>query len=99
MEIKIKPQTFKCQGWWREKIKGVVLVAKEEDIEPLFKLLCEQDEYWEGHKELIKVAPSEINGVRDLSEMCDYVGKTDIYDIPKLKEQIDFLLYQEQDEW
>ena len=81
-------------------MRGVVLVAKEEDIETLFNLLCEQDEYWENHKDLIKVAPTEINGAGDLTALCEYVGKTDIYDIPKLKNKVDFLLYQEQDiEW
>lgn len=94
MEIRIKPQTFKGVNDWQPKIEGVILVAKEEDIEPLFKLLCEQDEYWESYKKLIKVAPTEINSPSDLISMCSYVGKTDIYDVPKLKQQIDFLIYQ-----
>lgn len=100
MEIKFRPQTFKGNNYWESKIEGVILVAKEEDIEPLFKLLCEQDEYWEYYKKLIKVAPAEIDSASDLAGMCDYVGKTNIDDVPKLKHQIDFVIYQySQHDW
>ncbi|MEO7048746.1 MAG: hypothetical protein ABI091_25820 [Ferruginibacter sp.] len=97
MEIKIRPQVFVGQDWWREKEKGVVLVKKRSDISRLHKLLIEQDDYWESHKDLIQVAPKEIDSVKEISKMCGYVGKTDIYEVLKLKQKIDFILYQEDD--
>ena len=95
MEIRIKPQVFTGHTSWESKQNGVILVEKQEDIDPLWKLLCAQDDYWEDYKELIKVAPEEINSVGDLSKMCKYVGKTDIYFPSLLQEQIPFLMYQE----
>lgn len=95
MEIKIKPKIFTGDTYWRSKVYGVVLVEKEEDIEPLFQLLCEQDSYWEYYKKLIKVAPKEIDSIGDLSELCDYCGKTDIYELESLQEKIPFIIYQE----
>lgn len=95
MKIIIKPREFKCKGHWQSKMKGVVLVEKEEHIEPLWKLLCEQDDYWENYKEIIKVAPKEINGEEEISAMCQYCGKTDIYDIAEIKKKVPFILYQE----
>jgi len=95
MEIRIKPQVFTGHTSWESKQNGVILVEKQEDIDPLWKLLCYQDDYWEDYKELIKVAPKEINSERDLSRMCEYVGKTDIYNLSELQDQIPFLIYQE----
>lgn len=95
MEILISPKIFKGYDSWYTKQNGVILVEKEEDIEPLFKLLCEQDDYWENYKNLIKVAPKEIDSVADISRMCEYVGKTDIYDVEKIRKQIPFIIYQE----
>jgi len=91
MEFKI---FFKGQDYWDSKVDGVILVQKEEDIEPLFKLLCEQDEYWKYYKGLIQVAPKEIEKIEDLEDLCSYVGKTDIYDVATLKEKIPFIIYQ-----
>lgn len=97
-EITIKSKIYECPNMWNEKRRGVILVEKEEDIEKLWKLLCEQDDYWEEYKELIQVAPKEINSNSDFVKMCQYVGKTDIYDVKKIKEQVMFYIYQE-DEW
>lgn len=96
MEIIIKQRTLKRYDAWEHKCQGVVLVEKEEDIEPLFKHLVAHDDYWESYKDLIKVAPKEIDSEGDIKRMCDYVGKTDI-DFPELiREQsgIDFILFQ-----
>lgn len=95
MQILIKPKLFEGQSNWSTKQNGVVLVEKEEDIEPLFKLLCEQDDYWESYKNLIKVAPKQIDSIDEISRMCEYVGKTDIYDVESLKKKIPFIIYQE----
>ena len=78
MEIKIKPQVFTGDSSWESKRYGVVLVEKESDIEPFWKLLCEQDDYWESYKSLIKVAPDVIDDVYDIERMCSWCGKTDI---------------------
>lgn len=94
MEILIRPRKFTGDSSWHPKHHGVVLVEKEEDIEPLWKLLCEQDDYWEHYKELIQVAPKEIDSVSDLNDMCKYVGKTDIYEPEKIRAQIPFIMYQ-----
>jgi len=98
-EILIKPKKFECYGSWDSKREGVVLVEKEEDIEPMWELLCEQDDYWESYKYLIKVAPKEIDNVEDFCKICGYCGKTDIYDVDELRSRanekgFDFKLFQ-----
>lgn len=94
MEIQIKPRTFTGADQWYSKCYGVILVKDEKDIDPLWKLLCEQDSYWEAYKNLIKVAPSEIESEKDLERMCEYCGKTDIYKFDEIKQQIDFAVFQ-----
>lgn len=96
MEIKIT-RVFKGYNSWDSKVEGVILVEKEEDVGPLFQLLCEQDDYWEDYRELIQVAPKEIEKLEDLQKLCSYVGKTDIYDVDALKEKIPFIIYQYRD--
>lgn len=97
MKFNIKiSRVFNGYDSWESKVDGVILVQKEEDIEPLFQLLCEQDDYWEDYKELIQVAPKEIEKIEDLEDLCSYVGKTDIYDVAALKEKIPFIIYQYQ---
>ena len=98
MVIKIKPQTFKGDTSWESKRYGVVLVEKESDIEPLWKLLCEQDDYWESYKYLIRVAPEEIDSIRDINRLCQWCGKTDIYDVKKLQLEIPFIIHQYSEE-
>ena len=95
MEILIKPRKFLGCTSWQSQLNGVILVEKEEDIEPLWKLLIEQDDYWAHYKEVIQVAPAEIDGEGDIARMCVYVGKTDIYDVQKLQSKVQFLMYQE----
>lgn len=97
MDILIKPQKFTGSDSWESKLNGVILVEKEADIEPLWKLLCEQDDYWESYKNLIKVAPKEINSVGDIIRMCEYCGKTDIYNIDEIRKIIPFIIYQEHE--
>lgn len=96
MEILIKPRKFKGCTFWQKKQHGVILVEKVEDIEPLWKLLVKQDEYWEHYKHIIKVAPKEIDEEGDIASMCDYCGKTDIYNPEKLRAKIPFIMYQIQ---
>lgn len=96
MKITIRPRELKCRGMWESKIEGVVLVEKETDIEPLWKALCKQDDYWEHYKHIIKVAPLEINGEGDICAMCEYCGKTDIDDVKKLKKKFSFILFQQR---
>jgi len=95
MEILIKPRKFTGCNSWQSKLNGVILVEKEEYIEVLWKLLIEQDDYWEHYKEVIQVAPKEIDGEGDIARMCVYVGKTDIYNIEELQSRISFIMYQE----
>ncbi len=97
MTIKIKPQVIESDTTWEPKMEGVIFVEKEEDIEPLWKLLCVQDDYWEDYKFLIRVSPGEINKKSDLKKYCEYVGKTDIYDVKSIQEQIPFFIYQYKD--
>lgn len=100
MKISLTPQYIECKGYWDDKAYSVILVEKEEDIEPLYKLLCEQDEYWEhpDYKEIIKVAPKKVENKRDLMILCEWAGKIDIYDVPALKEKIDFFIFQYKEE-
>lgn len=95
MEILFKPRKFIGCSSWQSKLNGVILVEKEEDIEILWKLLIEQDDYWEHHKEVIQVAPKEIDGEGDIARMCVYVGKTDIYSPQELQTKVPFIMYQE----
>ena len=99
MEIKIKPKpkAVKCQDSWEQKMQGVIFVKKESDIKKLWKVLCEQDDTWESNKHLIKVAPKEIEDIKDLRKYCYYCWKTDIYDVSKVKEKVDFIIYQYQE--
>lgn len=99
MKIPFTPQFFIGINSWEHKQNGVVLVEKEEDIEPLWKLLCEQDDYWEDNKNLIKVAPKEISDISQINRMCEYCGKTDIYNVSDLKKKIPFIIYQYRDEF
>ena len=98
LQIKIESEV-KCRGHWDSKIKGVILVEKEEHIEKLFKLLVKQDDYWEHYKYIIQVAPKVIKDYSDLSNLCKYVGKTDIDDIKKLKTKIPFIIYQDLNDY
>jgi hypothetical protein len=95
MEILIRPRKFIGDTSWESKLNGVILVEKEEDIEPLWKLLIEQDDYWKYHREVIQVAPKEIDGEEDIARMCVYVGKTDIYNVQELQSKIPFIMYQD----
>ena len=95
MEILIRPSKFVGQNYWHKKMNGVILVQNEEDIEPLWKLLCEQDDYWDNYKHIIKVSPKEIDSVSDISRMCEYCGKTDIYDVEEIRSKIPFIIHQE----
>jgi hypothetical protein len=98
MEIIIRPKKFVGDTHWESKMYGVILVEKEEYIEPLWELLCKQDDYWEDYKNIIKVAPKEIDSVSDISKMCEYAGKTDIYEPKELQAQIPFIMYQKSSE-
>ena len=99
MEFKLKPQVISSFTSWESKVEGVVLVKRKEDIEFVWKALCEQDNYWKFYKNLIKVAPESIEFERDLQWLCEYVGKTDIYDmdafmIEMRSKGIDVFFYQ-----
>jgi len=94
MEIKITAKAYRGVYSWEHKRQGVVLVEKESDIEPLYALLCEQDDCWEDSKNLIKVAPSEIKDKRDLDKLCEYTFKTDIFRPDELRAKIPFVMHQ-----
>lgn len=102
MKLKVQPrvQFIQTSVDWEPKMQGVVFVQRKEDIEKVWKLLCEQDDYWESYKKVIKVLPFDtIKSTRDLEVYCEYVGRTDIYDIDDFnekcqKEGIDVFLFQ-----
>lgn len=99
MEIQIKPQFITGYQSWESKCQGVVFVAKEEDVEPVWEALCEQDDYWESYKNLIKVGPTEIDSIYNLRKYCEYCGKTDIYNVSELikklrEKEIEIFLFQ-----
>lgn len=50
---------------------------------------------WEYYKDVIKIAPKEIASIGELSQLCEYVGKTEIYDIEAIRAKIPFVIYQE----
>lgn len=99
MKIQINPQFYEGSNSWYQKTQGVILVEKKEHIEPVWKVLCEQDDYWEDYKNLIKIAPLTIDNKTDLNCLCEYCGKTDIYDVDKVRkilaeQNIEFLIHQ-----
>jgi len=98
MNIEFK-QVVECQGSWDSKMYSVILVNNLEDKEVLYNLLIEQDDYWEGYERLIKVKPANINNMDDIYRMTEYCGRTDIYDVSALKEQVDFFIYQRNNEY
>lgn len=95
MEIIIKPRKFIGCTSWQTKLNGVILVEKEEDIDPLWQLLIKQDIHWINYKHVIRIAPKEIHSECDIEKMCVYVGKTDIYSPEELQDKIPFIMYQE----
>jgi len=99
MKIPIKPQYLECQGAWSSKRQGVVLVKNEEDKKRVYIMLCEQDDYWENYPELVQIAPVEINSIEDIKGMCRYCGKTDIYMMEAMKDRVDFMVYQYDEEY
>jgi hypothetical protein len=88
--------TLKSQESWEPKMMGIIFVKEEKDIDVLFNLLVKQDEYWEDYKELIQVFPKDNNipSIEWLQSQCRFVGKTDIYEVSKIKEVVDFFIYQ-----
>lgn len=100
MKVTFKPRTFDGQSSWEPKMQGVIFVKSEEDIDKLWKVLCEQDDYWESYKKLIKVLPEgEFKDETDFIKYCDYVGKTDIYDVKSVREKVDFMIYQYREDY
>ena len=95
MKILIKPRIFKGVDSWSTKMNGVILVEKQHDIDKWWNLLCEQDSYWKEYKHLIKIAPKEIESESDIRRMCEYCGKTDIYDPESLQKSVKFIMHQE----
>lgn len=85
MKIQISPKFVECQECWGSKGFGCIFVQKEEDIDIVWNVLCDQDEYWDDYKNLIKVAPVIIESEKDLYKYCNYVGKTDVYDVNAVK--------------
>ena len=94
MEIEIKQKVI-CQGRWNSKWYGVILVKTQEDKDKLFDLLLAQDNYWEQYSHRIKVIPEKgFTSFKEIENLCDYCGKTDIYKIDEIKKQVDFIIYQ-----
>jgi hypothetical protein len=87
MEIKVRPSVISSDDYWGRKGEGVVFVTDESHIETAWKVLCEQDDYWESYKELIKVAPLEVNHRSDLRHYMEWAGKTDV-DIPAVRAKL-----------
>ena len=94
LKIMLKPKFFTGGESWENRMEGVIFVSNEEDKEHIFRLLVEQDNYWEYYKNLIKIAPEEIDDITDIENLCEYCGKTDIYNYKELKSKVDFISYQ-----
>ena len=90
-------RTLECQNSWTPKMQSVIFVKTRKDKDKLFELLVEQDGYWETYKHIIQITPRLIEREEDLREYCGYCGKTDIWYPEKLKELVDFTIYQYTD--
>lgn len=73
-------ETLQHNQNWSPKAYGFVGVLSEQDAERIFELLVAQDSYWNSYRKLIKVMPADGNLTRlQLNQLCEYVGKTDVY--------------------
>jgi len=81
---------------WIHKKQGVIYVEHDWQIAELHELLCRQDEYWEGKSHIIKtwVGPKSM---AEVESDCEYTGKTDIYEVEKLREIVPFIFFQFDD--
>lgn len=87
MKIPTTPSFIESDLYWFQKGHGAIFVEKEEHREPVFKILCKQDEYWEAYwgkeiSEIIHVAPKEAScRMGLLGQYHVHVGKVDIYNV------------------
>jgi len=91
MEINIK---LTGQDYWDYKKQSIIFVKNQDDLELLHGLLKEQDENWKDYKYLLHILTDEIKTLGDLENIALFSGKTQIYDVQKIKEKVDFLLFQ-----
>jgi hypothetical protein len=87
MKIPTTPSFIESDDTWYQKGHGAIFIEKEEHREPVFKILCEQDDYWEDYwkdelERIIHIAPKEANSRSELlSDNYVNVGKVAIYDV------------------
>lgn len=98
MDIEIKT-VIKSQTYWDGKCHSVILVNDKQHINTVFKYLCNIDEDWISYKDIIQLKP-EINNIGDINVLCNYSGKTCIYNVTKFisdmaEKGIDIFIYQQ----
>jgi hypothetical protein len=82
MELYIK-RKLESDVSWESKQLSAILTDNAKNIDPIWEYLVAQDAYWETYKDLIRVRDPLATFEResDLERLCQYCGKTDIYDM------------------
>lgn len=68
---------------WCEKQHGVIFIDDFSKIGIVQQYLIKQDDYWTDDRGIIQPKPESVSGESELMEYCKYIGKRDIYDVPK----------------
>lgn len=76
----IETITHKPCEHWEHKVNAGIFVTEKENIDKVYEYLLAQDDYWEDYKKIIKVLPESRN-IADIRRMCEYCGKTDIFNV------------------
>lgn len=79
MKIQITT-TYESAAYWGSKTYGAIFVKDKAHIATVFSYLCKQDSDWVHYMKLIQVFP-EYQTMRDLKILCEYTGKTCIYEM------------------
>lgn len=72
--------TYESAAYWGQKTYGAIFVKDKAHIPLVYLYLCQQDMDWQYYMKVIKVLP-EYKTYNDLKMLCEYTGKTCIYDM------------------
>lgn len=102
MNVSIKV-SLQSQKDWNPKMNSVIFVNSEEDKYLLWELLVEQDEYWLNYPNNINIiqvkSEKDFASMGELTDLCHYCHRVDIYDVEELQKKVDFFIYQERERY
>lgn len=83
MNIQFSKPYIESKPDWFTKRRGVIFIDDFSKIDIVRQYLIEQDHYWTFDNGIIQPKPESITGEFELMQYCQYIGKRDIYDVPK----------------